>query len=363
MSIEGKGFYIWKIHRCEDGDPVAITRRALDAGLAHVLVKIADGPSAYNVDLAAPVVESLKAAGISVWGWQFAYGNEPFGEADIAIHRIRTLGLDGFVVNAEGPYKGKHAAASAYMERLRQKLGEKLPIALSSFRYPHLHPELPWTEFLSYCTYNMPQVYWVQANNPAEQLDRSIAQFRTIYPIVPIIATGSAYEEFGWRPTPVQVQAFLQRAYDLGLPAANFWSWDYAGSNAGRDFWNVIATFDWQPATPRRDIVDTLLDAMNAGDIEAATSLYHKNAVLVTSQHTYHGQPRIREHYIDLLKHQLPGARFTLDTRVNEGAIRHIQWDARGSQNGNQVLDALDTLGIRQAKFQYHSRVYRISNP
>jgi hypothetical protein len=359
MPLEGKGIFIWKIHRCEKGNPAAIASRACDAGLSHVLIKIADGPRAYNVDLAAPLVEALKGAGIQAWGWQFVYGNEPFGEADIAVHRIKALGLDGFVVNAEMDYKGKHAAASAYMESLKARVAG-IPVALSSFRYPSYHPELPWTEFLSGCEYNMPQVYWVQANNPAHQLDRCIQQFRDIYPVLPIIPTGAAYEEYGWRPKPSELQQLLQHVRELGLPAVNFWSWDYAGSAEGRDLWNVVADYDWPVKHSRLDIIDTLANALNGGDTEAILSLYQPNAVLVTPRYMLQGHEALQAYYIDLLTKELPGATFVVETRVNEGYIRHIKWDALSATNGNSVHDGQDTIALRQGLIQYHSSVYQI---
>ncbi len=65
MNVSGKGFFIWKIKDCEGGNPQAITRAAQQAGLTHVLIKIADGAYAYNIDrdtqydYSAPVVQSL----------------------------------------------------------------------------------------------------------------------------------------------------------------------------------------------------------------------------------------------------------------------------------------------------------------
>jgi hypothetical protein len=359
MPLEGKGFFIWKIHRCEKGDPGAIASRAREAGLSHVLIKMADGPRAYNVDLAAPLVEALKGAGIQVWGWQFVYGNEPFGEADIAVHRIRTLRLDGFVVNAEVDYKGKHAAASAYIDSLKVRV-TGIPIALSSFRYPSYHPELPWTEFLSGCEYNMPQVYWVQADNPAQQLDRCIQQFRDIYPVLPIIPTGAAYEEYGWRPKPSELQQFLRHVRERGLPAVNFWSWDYAGSTEGRDLWNVIAEYDWPVERSQPDVVDILADALNRKDIETILALYQPNAVLVTPHHTLQGHKALRTYYTDLLTKELSGAAFMVETRINEGHIRHIRWDALSASNGMSVRDGQDTIALRQGLIQYHSSIYQI---
>lgn len=358
MSLEGKGFYIWKIHRCEGGNVQAIVSRAKDAGLTHVLVKIADGSSAYNVDLATPLVEALKNEGVQVWGWQFVYGREPFEEAGIAAHRVKVLALDGFIVNAEVDYKGKYAAASAYMGELRRSLPDA-PIGLSSFRYPRYHPTLPWTEFLSQCDYNFPQVYWLKNDNPAEQIDSTIAQFQNVYPARPIIPTGAAYEEFGWRPTPAHLQEFLSHAREIGIPAVNFWSWDYAGSSAGRDLWDTIAAFDWPVSTPQPDLVELLLDALNRRDVDAIVALYQSNAVLVTSKETLQGKPAIREYYVNLLN-DLPGGEFVIETRVKQDNIRHLKWDARGSTSGRSIDDGQDTIGSRQGLIQYHSSIYKI---
>nr|MBN1228583.1 hypothetical protein [Anaerolineae bacterium] len=359
MKLEGKGFYIWKIHMCEGGNVAQIVKRARDANLSHVLIKIADGARAYNVDLATPLVEALKGAGIQAWGWQFVYGNEPFGEADIAIHRINTLGLDGFIVNAEVAYKNKHAQASAYMERLRLNVPD-LHIGLSSFRYPQYHRELPWTEFLSRCDTNFPQVYWMQAHNPAQQTDQSIAQFQNIFPVRPIVPTGAAFAEWGWRPTPAEVRAFLSHAKTIGMSAANFWSWDYAGSMEGADLWDAVADFDWPVQNPPRDIAEILFDAMSGGLLDPISALYQPNAILVTSRHTYQGLAGIRAHYTNLFQ-QVRGAKYKMEIRVLQDNLRQISWDALEAVNGKAVQNAQDTIGLRQGLIQYHSRVYDVT--
>lgn len=357
--VEGKGCFIWKLHICEGGNASRIARRAKEAGLTHVLMKIADGPRAYNVDLAAPVIEALKGSGIQTWGWQFIYGNEPYEEADIAAHRVKALALDGFVVNAEEDYKKKHAAASAYMERLRSKIAA-LPVALSSFRYPQYHPEFPWTEFLSFCDCNMPQIYWVRANNPAEQIDRSIAQFKAIYPVRPIIPTGAAYEDIGWRPRSEEITEFFAHAHKLGLSAANVWGWDYAGSAEGQDFWRAIAIYDWPTTAPALDITEQLANYLNMRDIDSILSLYHDGAVLATPDFMVQGHAALRDYYDTLVKSDLPGATFLFDMRVADGIIRQYRWDAVSASNGRCVEAGFDTLALRQGRIQHHSSVYRI---
>jgi VCBS repeat-containing protein len=48
MTLEGKGFYIWKVKDCEAGNANAIAEAAKNASLGHVLIKIANGVYPYN---------------------------------------------------------------------------------------------------------------------------------------------------------------------------------------------------------------------------------------------------------------------------------------------------------------------------
>ena len=81
MIPSGKGFFIWQIPNCENGDPDAIAALAQDAHFTHVLVKIADTKYSYNiysgVDMVPPLVQALRARNIQVWGWHYVYGDDP----------------------------------------------------------------------------------------------------------------------------------------------------------------------------------------------------------------------------------------------------------------------------------------------
>jgi len=111
MTLQGKGFYIWKVQYTEGGDNDAILALIKEAGLTHVLIKVANADQTYNydkqrrIDLVAPLARLLKSEGITVWGWQYIYGDNPVGEARKAIQRVLELELDGFVVNAEKEFK------------------------------------------------------------------------------------------------------------------------------------------------------------------------------------------------------------------------------------------------------------------
>ena len=252
----GKGFYVWQILACENGDPGQIAAMARIANLGHVLIKVANAHYAYNIgvgniDLVPPVVAALEAADVEAWGWQYVYGVNPLAEADIALARIRQLNLKGFVVNAEVEYKqpGKRTAAVAYMSRLRSGVGNSFPIALSSYRYPSYHPEFPWREFLERVDINMPQVYWMQATNAGAQLRRTLDEFARLSPQRPIVPTGAAFAEWGWTATTSQITEFLDTAQALKLPAVNFWSWQHA--RAKLQLWEAVADYAWPfPAPP-----------------------------------------------------------------------------------------------------------------
>ena len=119
MALQGKGFFIWKIRSCENGDANAIASLAQAAQMSHILVKIADTIYSYNldsgVDKIPPLVQSLRARNIQVWGWHYVKGDNPIGEANKAIERVHQLNLDGYVIDAEAEYKqpGKAEAAPA----------------------------------------------------------------------------------------------------------------------------------------------------------------------------------------------------------------------------------------------------------
>ena len=122
MAPVGKGFFIWKIPNCENGDPLAIAETAYQAGLTHVLIKIANGIYDYNYDpatrndLIAPVANALHARINLVWGWHYVFGDLPRDEAKAAIRQINKLPFDGYVIDAESEYKNKYTPCRIFMK-------------------------------------------------------------------------------------------------------------------------------------------------------------------------------------------------------------------------------------------------------
>lgn len=372
MELTGKGYYLWQIKRAFDGDPAKIADAAKQAGLSHVLIKVADGVYNYNitngVDLVPGLVAALRSRGISPWGWQYIYGVNASNEAKRAITRVKQLGLDGFVVNAEKEFKAPNmaAVAKAYMQELRAGLSG-MTIGLSTYRYPKLHAPFPFTTFLEFCDINLPQIYWVGSSNPAQQLKRSIDEYKELTPVLPVIPTGAAYGQGSWSPTASQVIEFLQAAKTSGLKAANFWEWQT--SYVKTELWSAIANFDWaaapaptptppvEPPTPpvppvkppttpapapvrspqaqlALEVGNRLIAAFNSGSANQIVFLYETEGRLVCNGQGRTGSRELYSWYSGLLRDTFPKAKFRLLDAGTQADFLKLVWSATLA-NGN----------------------------
>jgi len=367
IPLFGKGFFTWKLPRCEEGDPDAIVATAKAANLTHLVVKVADGTVPYYgtwgdpTDWVTPLVQKLHAEGLMVWGWHYIYGANPVGEANLSIKRIQQLELDGLAIDAEKEYKepGKAEAAKRYMTQLRNTLGNEYPLALSSYRFPSLHPQIPWREFLQKCTINMPQVYWMGAHNPGAQLERCVKEFQAMSPNRPIIPTGLACIEHGFQPSPEEEQEFLETAEALNLSAVNYWMWDHARSGRMPGIWETIAEYNYPGGPVNKDICQLYIEALNTHDPIQVSSLYTSTAVHTTPTRTIQGIPAIQSWYTQFINQILPDGIFTLTGFSGTGASRHFTWTATSSVG--EVNNGNDTLGIIDGKISYHLQTYTIT--
>lgn len=356
-QLIGKGFFIWKIPMCENGDPSKIASTAKRAGLSHVLIKIANGIYDYNYDsvskkdLVKPVAIALKDEGIQVWGWHYVYGDLPEQEVQTAIRQIMKVPLDGYVIDAESEYLDKHIPCRTFIDRLRSTLPD-LPIALNSFRFPRYHPQLPWKDFLSGVNINMPQVYWEQAHNPGEQLRKCLSEFQNITPFRPIVPTGSAYGANNWKPTTQDIVELFNTAIQLNLPAINFYSWDYCRSKLP-DIWDTISGINWPNSTnPIKDIADSFIDALNKFNLDDLITLYHANAVHITAQSTIQGIVSIRSWYEQYIHQSATSLHFDAIAIESFKNSRHIHW--KSTSKDGIIKSGIDTIGILDGKIVYH---------
>ena len=370
--LTGKGWFIWQVPHCEHGSPAAIADKAVAGGLSHVLIKVGDRNYASGIDLlgrdqVAPVCQALHDRHIQVWGWHYVYGEQPTDEAHLAVKRVSQLRLDGYVIDAEVEYElpGREAAARTFMETLRGGLPQDVPVALSSYRYPSVHRNLPWAAFLERCDYSMPQVYWQDSHNPDVQLARSMVEFanaRLVGTPRPVIPTGSAAGVGNWVATTDDLQKFLATAKQQQVPAANFYSWDYATTPDHHDLWDTVASYDWSAADAERtadELVKRFFAALNAVDLAELGRLYADNAAHVTAERTLFGVGTIVAWYQDFLKTTLPGAVFTLTAMTGTGNSRHATWTAT-SPHGD-ISDGDDTFGILNGRIEYQYTHFTLS--
>jgi hypothetical protein len=287
-------------------------------------------------------------------------GDDPVGEARLAIQRMRTLGLDGYIIDAEKEYQqpGKKVAAQRFMQELRAGL-PNTPIGFSSYRYPQVHYQVPYTQFLERCDFAMPQVYFEFAHDPEGQLDRSVAQYQALQPARPIIVTGPTYNHNAWRPTADEVKRFLTRARQVGLAAANFWAYDFATRPTMLDLWQAVADFDWPVEGQVADMPERLVGRLNQKDATLVSKLYKENAAHVTGERTIVGRDAIRQWYDTLLRRVLPNGQFLVTGKSGSGDTRQFTWTAR-SERGT-VVDGSDTLGLADGRILYHYTYFNVT--
>jgi len=372
MSISGKGFFIWKIQKCENGDVQKIAQLARRSGFSHVIIKVANGIWKYNydwenhIDWCPDLVDALQDNGIEPWGWHYVFGEDPVREARVAIERVKGLGLKGYVIDAEAHYKRekhRHEAAERFMGELRKGVGKNVPLALSSYRFPSLHPEIPWNQFLLECDINMPQVYWIRSHNPGAQLSQTLREFASpkfkAHP--PIIPTGAAFSEHGWTASASEVQEFLETTRSLNLEAANFWEWHAARDQIPVEVWKTIRDYDWESgSTLRPDIAVAYIQALNSHDVNKIIKLYSNTSVHVSSARTITGIAALKAWYGQFVNQILPNAAFTLTGYSGTGGSRHLTWTAK-STRGN-VLNGNDTFGLTpEGKITYHYTFFTLT--
>ncbi len=272
MTIpSGKGMFIWKLAMCAVGDMNLLASMAVNAHFSWVAIKAADGIYHYNQgvgpiwaqpNLLLDAVSALRAVGVRVWLWQYIYGANSLkqsiaaAEAQKAVENIGRFNPDGWLIDPEIEYKrsGASAWADTYMNLLRASY-PNIPIGLCSFRFPTLHPQLPWHNFLRHSNFHAPQVYWVLAHNSGDQLGRSVRELQALANL-PVVPVGAAYSENGWQPTVAEINEFDRVAHALKLPGIAWWEWGENGHGAQyiNDFWQAISAHDWgQPVLPPQD--------------------------------------------------------------------------------------------------------------
>lgn len=251
MIPTGKGVFIWNIAASLGGDPARIARELKTMGCSWAAVKMADGTLDKNLPLLGPTAEALRLAGIAVWGWHYIYGANRLGvpfvksETARAVQVIGTFRPAGWLVDAEQEYKRSGGAgwANTYMTGVRSAF-PSLSLGLCSYRFPSLHPEFPWRDFLRYADFHAPQVYWIKSHNPAAQLKQSCREVAALRDL-PIVPVGAAFQEQGWKPSVAEIDEFDRTAHELKLPGVGWWCLDDEGIEKHPEYREAITRHAW----------------------------------------------------------------------------------------------------------------------
>ncbi len=220
-AFEGQGMWIWYVSQSNGGSVASIVAQAHAANVTTVFVKSSDGSSNYWSQFSPQLVAELHAGGLKVCAWQFVYGTNPAGEANLGAEAVAN-GADCLVIDAEGQYEGRYGSAQTYINDLRARIGGTYPLGLASFPYVYDHTPFPYSVFLgpNGAQFNAPQMYWKDIGNSVDTAYANTYISNRVYgrPIYPL---GQTYNH----PSSAELVRFREEAVDYGATGLSWWDW------------------------------------------------------------------------------------------------------------------------------------------
>lgn len=220
-ALAGHGMWIWYMSASNGGNVASIAAQAKAAGVGTLLIKSSDGSTNYWSQFSKQLVEEVHAQGLKVCAWQYVYGTNPVGEAELGAKAVAE-GAECLVIDAEAQYEGLYGAAQRYIDTLRAKIGATFPLALASFPYVNYHPSFPYSAFLgpNGAQFNVPQMYWHDIGTSVARVYVSTYEQNLIYgrPILPL---GQTYGGV----SASEIVSFRSLASAYGAAGDSFWDW------------------------------------------------------------------------------------------------------------------------------------------
>jgi peptidoglycan hydrolase-like protein with peptidoglycan-binding domain len=257
-AFEGQGMWIWYLSQSDGGNLASVVSQAHAAGVTTVFVKSSDGSTNYWSQFSPQLVQALHANGLKVCAWQYVYGTNPAGEANLGAEAVGA-GADCLVIDAESQYEGHYGAAQIYIGDLRAKIGQSYPLGLASFPYVYYHTAFPYSVFLGPggAQFNAPQMYWKDIGQSVDTVYANTYISNRPYgrPISPL---GQTYNH----PTAAELVRFREEAVDYGASGLSWWDWQETPAAA----WSALAA----PLAPLTSVTPNLtyseLSKGNKGD-------------------------------------------------------------------------------------------------
>jgi hypothetical protein len=229
-AFDGQGMWIWYLSQSNGGNIASLVAQAHAAGVTTVFVKSSDGSSNYWSQFSPQLVGELHANGLKACAWQYVYGTNPAGEANLGAQAVAS-GADCLVIDAEAEYEGRYAAAQTYLTDLRAKIGPAYPLGLASFPYVSYHESFPYSVFLgpTGAQYNAPQMYWkdIEVSVDTVYANTYIANRMYGRPIFPLGQT------YGGVSSSDELR-FREEAVDYGATGLSFWDWQETPASGWR---------------------------------------------------------------------------------------------------------------------------------
>ncbi len=257
-AFEGQGMWIWYLSASDHGSIPEIVAQAHAAGVTTLFIKSSDGSTNYWSQFSSQLVAELHANGLKVCAWQYVYGTNPVGEAELGAEAVAN-GADCLVIDAESEYEGRYGAAQTYIADLRAKIGASYPLGLASFPYVYDHTSFPYSVFLgpNGAQFNAPQMYWKDIGNSVDTAYANTYISNRIYdrPIYPL---GQTYSH----PSNAELLRFREEAVDYGATGVSWWDWQETPASE----WTALA----EPLAPLTSVTPnpgyTELEEGNKGD-------------------------------------------------------------------------------------------------
>jgi hypothetical protein len=232
-AFDGQGMWIWYLSQSSGGNIASLVAQAHASGVTTVFVKSSDGSTNYWSQFSPQLVAELHANGLKVCAWQYVYGTNPTGEANLGARAVAN-GADCLVIDAEAEYEGRYAAAQTYIRVLREKIGPAVAVGLASFPYVSFHGSFPYSVFLgpNGAQYNAPQMYWKDIGVSVDTIYANTYIANRIYSR-PIFPLGQTYGGV----SSSDVLRFREEAVAYGGSGLSFWDWQETPASG----WTALA--------------------------------------------------------------------------------------------------------------------------
>lgn len=257
--FDRQGQWIWYVSRSHGGSIARIVAQAKRFDIGTLYIKAGDGGDTWS-QFNPGLVNALHAGGLDVCSWTFVYGNSPVAEAKVAAESVRD-GADCYVIDAEGHYEGKYAAADRFVRALRARIGDEFPVSLATFPYVDYHPSFPYSVFFGPggATYNQPQMYWRAIETTVRSVYEHTYLFNRLWD-VPLYPLGQTYGGANRR----EIRLFRRFGVSYGGLQPSWWDWQET-TNAG---WRALGADNLGPVSSYRPVTThPLLSRGSRGDL------------------------------------------------------------------------------------------------